>query len=70
MSDPKFSVGQMVHCFREETEHLNGFDFTGKVVSCALAGDMWEYSVTNAPAIFPGSVFSMLIWESEMEAAT
>lgn len=59
---PKFKVGDKVRCYREED-----FDFVGIVLTCANTGDEWEYSVTNAPTLFPERTWPILIWESEME---
>ena len=62
---PKYQVGQTVHCFREETDHVHGFDFVGEVQSVNIIDDdEIEYSVTNAPILF--GFFSCLIWEHEI----
>jgi hypothetical protein len=63
---PKFEIGDCVHCFREENIFASGFDFIGRVVKRAQVDDTWEYEVTNAPKLFPGSMYPLLLWESEM----
>lgn len=68
---PKFAMGQSVHCFREDNEAWHGFDFTGQVLHIADTGEApvasdFEYRVSNAPEVAPG--FPLLIWESEMTA--
>ena len=62
----KYNVGDVVHCYRKETDATMGFDFTGAILSVADVGypeEDWEYDVENAPIAFFGRC---LIWESEI----
>jgi hypothetical protein len=60
----KFKVGDKVHCYREETAGMMGFDFTGNVLKVCGTYDDVEYIVSNAPLIFAG--IPLRLWESEM----
>ena len=65
----KYNVGDIVHCFRQETEHVTGFNFTGRVLSIANVGypkEDWEYDVENAPKLAIGFNLPCLIWEEEI----
>ncbi len=65
MKEAKYKVGDVVSCFREETDTLSGFDFTGEVLWVNLVDTDYEYKVSNAPELWEG--FPVYIWESEMK---
>ena len=60
----KYNVGDRVHCYRAPNKHWTPFDFHGTITRVADTGDGFEYTVTNAPEIYPN--FPCLIWESEI----
>ena len=66
MKNPKYYIGDKVHCFRKDD-----FDFIGIVEKVNIVDDNEiEYKVTNAPSLFPELYFNsfpLLIWEQEME---
>lgn len=62
---PKYQVGQRVKCFREETDHVYGFDFIGEITAINVVDDdEIEYSITNAPILY--GFMPCSIWEQEI----
>jgi len=68
MAEPKFKVGDTVHCKRDTNGQTPDFDFIGEVLSSKqVEENLFEYEVSNAPELFPGLGINCLIWEHEME---
>ena len=68
--EAKYKIGDRVHCQRDDSKNLNGFDFIGEVTWINNYGSeddpYFEYKVTHAPKLFFSDQL-MLIWENEIK---
>ncbi len=61
MGTPKYEIGQEVKA------KVNDNEWTGVVLSIGCVDEnVYEYSVSNAPKAYEGSLWPLLAWEDEL----